>query len=80
MDEHKKTCMDMLTQFIRHAVVGSDSQFNITGDESWFHNFDPEMKQQSMEWHHMTSRKKKARTVSLASNVMENASRMLRET
>jgi hypothetical protein len=38
------------------VAEGNDFLFNIiTGDERWFHHFDPEMKQQSMEWHHMTS-------------------------
>jgi hypothetical protein len=25
----------------------------VTGDESWFHHFEPETKRQSMEWHHL---------------------------
>jgi len=28
-------------------------QIVVTGDESWCFQFDPEMKQQSMEWHGM---------------------------
>jgi hypothetical protein len=36
----------------------------VTGDESWFHNFSPETKQQSMEWHHLDSpTKKKPKTM-----------------
>jgi len=36
----------------------------VTGDESWFHHFEPETKWQSMEWHHLHSpSKKKAKTV-----------------
>jgi hypothetical protein len=31
----------------------------VTGDESWFHHFDPDTKRQSMEWHHATSPKNK---------------------
>jgi len=27
----------------------------VTGDESWFHHFEPETKRQSMEWHHLHS-------------------------
>ncbi|PNF27435.1 hypothetical protein B7P43_G16882 [Cryptotermes secundus] len=43
----------------------------VTGDESWFHHFEPEMKQQSMEWHHLHSpSKKKAKTVPSAVKVM----------
>ena len=31
----------------------------VTGDESWFHHFEPETKWQSMEWHHLHSPSKK---------------------
>ena len=27
----------------------------VTGDESWFHHFDPETRRQRMEWHHLDS-------------------------
>jgi hypothetical protein len=52
--------------FFLHCIV--------TGDESWFHHFEPETKQQSMEWHHLHSPpKKKAETVPSAvfENIME---------
>jgi len=43
----------------------------VTGDESWFHHFEPEMKRQSMEWRHLHSpSKKKAKTVPSAARVM----------
>jgi hypothetical protein len=52
----------------------------VTGDESWFHHFEPETKLQSMEWHHLHSpkrkkerkkkKKKKAKTVPSAAKVM----------
>jgi len=43
----------------------------VTGDESWFHHFEPEMKWQRMEWHHLYSpSKKKAKTVPSAAKVM----------
>jgi len=43
----------------------------VTGDESWFHHFAPETKQQSMEWHHLDSpTKKKPKTVSSAQKIM----------
>jgi hypothetical protein len=29
----------------------------MAGDENWFHNFDPETKGQSIEWHHTSSPK-----------------------
>ncbi|PNF15156.1 hypothetical protein B7P43_G14826, partial [Cryptotermes secundus] len=32
---------------------------NVTGDESWFHHFEPETKRQSMEWHHLNSPSKR---------------------
>ena len=44
----------------------------VTGDESWFHHFDPEMKQQSMEWHHLDSpTKKKPKTMPSAKKIMD---------
>jgi len=43
----------------------------VTGDKRWFHHFEPEMKWQSMEWHHLhSSSKKKAKTVPSAVKVM----------
>ena len=43
----------------------------VTGDKSWFHHFEHETKQQSMEWHHLHSpSKKKAKTVPSAVKVM----------
>ena len=42
----------------------------MTGDESWFHHFEPETKRQGMEWHHLHSpSKKKAKTVPSAAKV-----------
>jgi len=43
----------------------------VTGDESWFHHFEPETKRRRMEWHHLHSvSKKKAKTVPTAVKVM----------
>jgi len=43
----------------------------VTGDKIWFHHLKPEMKWQSMEWHHLHSpSKKKAKTVPSAAKVM----------
>ena len=43
----------------------------LTGDESWFHHFEPETKQQIMEWPHLHSpSKKKAKTVPSAAKMM----------
>jgi hypothetical protein len=61
MGEHKKARMDMSSQLLlRHVTEGDDFLFNIvTGDESWFHYFNPETRRQSMEWHHDTTSPKK---------------------
>jgi len=43
----------------------------VTGDESWFHHFEPKTKQQRVEWRHLLSlSKKKAKTVPSAAKVM----------
>jgi histone-lysine N-methyltransferase SETMAR len=43
----------------------------VTGAETWIHHFEPEMKRQSMEWHHTTSpRKKKFKAIPSASKIM----------
>ena len=42
----------------------------LTGDESWFHYYEPETERQSMEWHHLDSAtKNKTRTVQSAGEV-----------
>jgi len=44
----------------RYRHEGDDFLLHIvTGDESWFHHFEPETKRQSMEWHHLHSPSKK---------------------
>jgi len=72
-EDHKgqrKAITSGLLQRYRHK--GDDFLLRIViGDESWFHHFEPEMKWQSMEWHHLHSpSKKKAKTVPLAAKVM----------
>jgi len=72
-EDHKgqrKAITSELLQRYRHK--GNDFLLHIvTGDESWFHHFEPETKQQSMEWHHLHSpSKKKAKTVPSAAKVM----------
>jgi len=43
----------------------------VTGDESWFHHFEPETKRMSMEWHHLHSpSQKKTKNVPSAAKVM----------
>jgi len=66
----RKAITSELLQRYRHE--GDDFLLRIvTGDESWFHHFEPETKQQSMEWHHLHSlSKKKAKTVPSAAKVM----------
>jgi len=44
----------------RYRDEGDNFLFSIvTGEESWFHHFDPETKRQSMEWHNLDSTTKK---------------------
>jgi len=66
----RKAITSELLQRYRHE--GDDFLLRIvTGDESWFHHFEPETKRQSMEWHHLHSpSKKKAKTVPSAAKVM----------
>jgi len=56
-EDHKgqrKAITSGLLQRYRHE--GDDFLLRIvTGDESWFHHFEPETKRQSMEWHHLHS-------------------------
>jgi hypothetical protein len=43
----------------------------VTGDECWFHHFDPEMKRKTIKWHHTVSpKRKKAETTPLAGNCL----------
>ena len=72
-EDHKgqrKAITSELLQRYRHE--GDDFLLRIvTGDESWFHHFEPETKRQSMEWRHLHSPpKKKAKTVPSAAKVM----------
>ncbi|PNF39637.1 hypothetical protein B7P43_G05674 [Cryptotermes secundus] len=72
-EDHKgqrKAITSELLQRYRHK--GYDFLLCIvTGYENWFHHFKPEMKRQSMEWHHLHSpSKKKAKTVPSALKVM----------
>jgi len=60
-EDHKgqrKSITSELLQRYRHE--GDDFLLHIvTGDESWFHHFEPETKRQIMEWHHLHSLSKK---------------------
>jgi hypothetical protein len=55
----------------RYRDEGDDCLLSIlTGDKSWFHNFDLEMKR-SMEWHHLDlPTKKKPKTMLSATKIM----------
>ncbi|PNF43135.1 hypothetical protein B7P43_G17771 [Cryptotermes secundus] len=71
--DHKGQRKDITSELLqRYRHEGDDFLLCIvTGDESWFHNFEPETKRQSMEWHHLHSpSKKKAKTVPSAVKVM----------
>jgi len=43
----------------------------VTGDETWIHNYDPESKQQSMQWKHASSpRPRKFKVQASAGKIM----------
>jgi hypothetical protein len=72
-NKHKKTCLDVSSELLQQHIANGDNFLfnNVTDDENWFHHINPEIKQQSMEWHHMMSpRKKVPRTAPLASRVI----------
>jgi len=56
-EDHKVQRKAITSEMLRrYRDEGDDFLLSIvTGDESWFHHFDPEMKRQSMEWHHLDS-------------------------
>lgn len=73
MEEHKLRCKNISSQLLEWCAV-EDVEFiqcNMTGDKSWFDHFLPEIKQQRMEWHHTSSKKRKPETVTLACTIME---------
>ena len=72
-DQRKAITLKLLQ---RHRHEGDDFLLRIvTGDESWFHNFEPETKRQSMEWHYLHSPpNKKEKTVPLAPKVIAQSS------
>jgi len=72
-EDHKGQRKAITSELLqRYQHEGNDFLLRIvTGDESWFHHFESEMKQQSMEWHHLHSpSEKKAKTVPSAAKVM----------
>jgi len=69
MEEHERHCKDVSSQFLEWCAF-EDVEFihcNMAGDKSWFL---PEIKQQRMEWHHTSSKKRKPEMVPLACMIM----------
>jgi 5-methylcytosine-specific restriction endonuclease McrBC GTP-binding regulatory subunit McrB len=63
-----QVCQDLLNQY--DAEGDSFLDCIITGDELWYHNYELESKQQSMEWQHVYSpSKKKFKTLPSAGKV-----------
>jgi hypothetical protein len=62
-------CQELLNQY--EAEGDSFLDRIITGDEMWYHHYEPESKWQSMEWQHVNSQsKKKFKVPPLAGKVM----------
>jgi hypothetical protein len=70
--ENKQKCVESCEELLkRYREEGYQFLLNIvTGDESWIHHFDPEGKQQSMQYRHASSRPKKFKTVPSASKIL----------
>ena len=51
-EEHKQTRVDICLKHLDHYGNERDIFLdrNITGDETWVHDYEPESKRQSMEW------------------------------
>jgi len=56
-EHHMQVCQDLLNQY--KAEGDSFLDHVITGEETWCHHYEPESKQQSMEWRHVNSPSKK---------------------
>ena len=68
----KAICSELLERFDAEGEVFLSRI--VTGDETWAHHYELEMKRQSVEWHHPQSpRKKELKTTPSARNVMINA-------
>ena len=50
--DHKEHCMQVCQDLLNQYEAEGDSFLDriITGDETWCHHYEPESKQQSMEW------------------------------
>jgi histone-lysine N-methyltransferase SETMAR len=53
-DNHRKNRMGTALTFLEHYHLDRDKFLNhiVTGDETWVSHFTPEIKCQSLEWHH----------------------------
>ena len=72
-EDHKIQQKAITSEMLRrYRDEGDDFLLNIvTGDKTWFHHFDPETKQRSMEWHHLdATTKKKPKTMPSAKKIM----------
>ena len=56
-EHYKQVCQDLLNQY--EAEGDSFLDHIITCDKTWCRHYEPEWKQQSMEWQHVNSRSKK---------------------
>jgi hypothetical protein len=68
-EHHMQVSWDLLNQIEAEGVSFLDHI--ITGDKMWCHHYEPESKQQSMEWRHVNSPSKK-KTLPSAGKVMWN--------
>lgn len=71
--EMKRTRVDACRELLDWYTTNPDNFFSriVTGDETWLHHWDPETKQESMQWKHKTSpAPKKFRTQASAGKVM----------
>ena len=68
--KHRKlVCQDLLNYFEDKGNSSLDR--NITGDDTWFYNYNPESKRLSVEWRHVNSPlQKKFQTQPSADKVM----------
>jgi len=71
--EHRRQRKATRSELLEHFDAEGEAFLSriITGDETWAHHYEPEMKRQSMEWHHPQSpRKKKFKTTPSAGKHM----------
>jgi len=57
-EDHKRKRLDICSRHLaRYREEGDNFQQQIvTGDETWIHHYEPEIKRQSMQWKHPSSR------------------------